>query len=147
MIAANNKFMESFIREVKRHDGISALIAELATHPELFSELAKFLAEDEEFSTKLVRSIRLNEMVGGPMHKSLPDDLDSEEGDEEGPMDMDDEGEDDMEDEEGDEEGMDMDDEDEEGEGDMEDEEGGEDMHHHELPPALANLKKAMGMY
>lgn len=147
MIAANDKFMESFVREVKRNDGLSALVSELAKHPEMFAELANLLAEDEDFSAKLVRSIRLTEMVGGPMHKSLPDDLEAGEG-EEG-----EEGEEDMGDEdmggEGEEEGeedMDMDS-DEEGD-DME-MDGEEDMDdaHPAIPPALKHLRKAMGMY
>jgi len=139
MIAANEKFMESFVREVKRNDGMSALIAELANHPELFAELAKILSEDEDFSKKLVRSIRVDEMVGSPMHKSLPDDLDS---DEEGEEDEDDAGPEDegpeMDGEEGEDEDMDMD-----GEEGEDEDMGGQ-------PPmsaALANLKKAMGMY
>lgn len=147
MIAANEKFMESFVREVKRADGLPALIAELANHPELFSELAKALAEDENFSAKLIRSIRLNEMVGAPMHKSLPDDMggdmdDMGDEDNEGEDDEDGEGEDDMDmgDDEGEdgEDDLDMDDEGEDGPP----EEGGGD-----VPAALANLKKAMGMY
>mgnify|MGYP003977535667 FL=1 len=146
MIAANDKFMESFVREVKRNDGLSALIAELAKHPEMFAELAGLLAEDEDFSAKLVRSIRLTEMVGAPMHKSLPDDLEAGEG-EEGEEDMDmgddgDEGEEDdeeMEDMGDDEEGDDMD-----SDGDEHEGPGGPPA---DVPPALANLKKAMGMY
>jgi hypothetical protein len=148
MIAANDKFMESFVREVKRGDGLSALISELAKHPELFSELATLLGEDEDFSAKLVRSIRLNEMVGGPMHKSMPDDLEAGEGDEgeegEEDMDMGDEGG-----EEG-EEDMDMDmDMDSDEEGDDMEMDGEEDMDdaHPAVPPALKNLRKAMGMY
>jgi hypothetical protein len=148
MIAANDKFMESFVREVKRNDGLSDLIAELAKHPEMFSELASLLAEDENFSTKLVRSIRLNEMVGGPMHKSLPDDLEGGEGEEgeEGEEDMD-MGDEDMEGED-DEDMEDMDDMDDMDDEDMEgDEHEGPAGPPADVPPALANLKKAMGMY
>tara|TARA_Y100000034_G_scaffold117749_1_gene157592 strand:- start:35235 stop:36134 length:900 start_codon:yes stop_codon:yes gene_type:complete len=151
MIAANQKFMESFVREVKRNDGMAALISELTNHPELYSELAKALAGDEEFSKKLVRSIRLAEMVGSPMHKNIPED-DLGDGDE-GPLEDDDEGEEDhppmdLDDEDDDHGDMDDMDDEEEGEDgppmDLGDEEGEE---HPDVPPALANLKKAMGMY
>lgn len=159
MIAANEKFMESFIREIKRNDGMPALIAELANHPELYSELAKTLAEDEEFSKKLVRSIRLNEMVGSPMHKNLPDDLEDageeDAGEEDEDMnDMDDKEEEDDDDDLGDDDDDDNDlnlgnddEEDEDEEGELGDELSDEVPNKHKVPPALANLRKAMGMY
>jgi len=168
MIMVNEKFMESFVRELKRKDGITNLVSELANHRELYEELVELLAENENFSKRLVRSIKLNEMVGSPMHKNIPDDLDGDEDEKKEPnmhdeleddeeaendMDMgDDEDEDDdddfdMHDDEGDEDEDDL---------DMHDDEEGMDMHkgpmmHHDKPhrpmhPALNNLKKAMGM-
>lgn len=142
MIMANDKFMESFIREVKRNGGMESLVSELTNHPELYAELAKILAEDENFSKKLVRSIHLNEMVGNPMHKSLPDELDADEDEDEEETEVEDEL--DMGDETGDDE------EEEEEEVDIEDEEVppmDQTIKHPPVPPALANLRKAMGTY
>lgn len=144
LVLNNGNFMETFIREVKRHDGMNALVMELLKHPEAYSEIAAVINEDEDISRRLVRSLNLSEIVSVPKHKEMPGmEMGDEDEDEIGPQEEDDMemGEEDDEDED-----MEMGD---EGEEEGEEDEEGLSLGSPENEPAPSPdmLKKKMGMH
>jgi len=121
LVLNNEQFMESFVRDIMRHDGLHALVSQLLLHVETFDAIGNTVGENASVARRLAS---LLEIVGPPKHQNIPDD-------DMGDMDDDDEDipphagtHDDM----GDEDDEDMDDDDEMGDEEGDDDMGDEDM-------------------
>jgi len=156
LILNNENLMEAFVREIKRNNGLEDLVQELLKHSEAYTEIAALMGENQAISNRLVRSLKLSEMVSVPKHKDVPEDLGiDDEEDEMGPPDDEEDDSDHpaLSDEDDDEDGPP---EDEDMGPDMGDDMGmGDDMAPPEDPRMMMKkkksgmhfLRKAMGMY